>query len=105
MTARQEVLKRMEKNEDFFLQNIVNNGLFRAELECAKKIRLELEKEKPTPHDVDNILSTYNDTQIRLNYKSTGWMDFQLLLRHVLEIDGFNVDIDDLTSLMKPVAG
>jgi hypothetical protein len=106
MTERQEVLKRMKKIEDYFQQNSLNNILFEPEFQCAKKIREKIAVlGQLTIKDVEDILKIYNEANAGRHHRGSGWIDYQLHLRHLFNIDDLKVDVDDLSGRMRINAG
>jgi hypothetical protein len=106
MTERQEVLKRMKKIEDYFQKNSLNNILFEPQFQCAKAIREKIgDLGQLAVKDVEDILKIYNEVNAGRHDNGSGWLDYQMHLRHLFNIDDLKVDVDDLSGRMRINAG
>lgn len=106
MTERQEILKRMKKIEDYFEQCSADNKLFRPEFECAKTIRdIVGHGSQLTRQEAEEIVKIHNGTNAGQHHSGSGWMDYQLHLRHLLTVDNLKVEIESSSGQMRINAG
>ena len=106
MTERQEIFKRMKKIEDYFQQCSLDDKLFEPELWCVKIIREKVgDVNKLTTKQAEEILEIYNETNAGQHYSGSGWMDYQLHLRHLLTVDNFKIEVDNASGRMRINAG
>jgi hypothetical protein len=102
MTERLEILERMKKIEGYFQRHASENKAFNPEFECARAIRERVvQGNHLTIQDVHDILKICNETNAGPHYNGSGWLDYQLHLRHLLTVDGFIVDVDNNSGQMR----
>ena len=85
----------MRRITEYFREHSSNDRHFRLEFEAAKRMLDNLDHtSKLNLETATDIVKIYNETTAAGHGGGSGWLDFQLHLKHLLTIDNLKVEID-----------